>query len=558
MTEEAPRVQCPVCKQILAPGVRFCPHDGTPLTETSARGETPTPTGARPPSRQIALPVVVGNRYRLVALRGGGGMAKVYKAADLTLGRDVAVKLINPELRAEKEFDSRFQREARIASQLSDPHIVVVHDFGLDPEHGPYLVMEYLQGHSLREQLSSMGPLPLKTGLQLAAQLLLALIHAHEKNVVHRDIKPDNIFLLNQSGVRLHIRVLDFGIARIFRSDEPGNAETLTSPGAVLGTPRYMSPEQLAGQAVNARSDLYSAAIVIHEALSGQLPYVSGKTLCELCPEATPALQELLDHCLRPNPNERPSSVLEVYLQLQELGKASGVVLLPPGALDKLIAARRAENPTAASPPGPPVTTVRMARPRRPRLVVAGLLLLVALAGIASLLTLFATGPTPAPAAESLLGIKVGDPFSAAVDRLKLTHGPVYPWHTGGAKPQCLGHILEPDDLGVSDDDLERVEVRWSPDECVAVVGLGEEVRAVVIRKGHRGATGRGVTIGAAVGDLYRVYDDATPRTEVVPFSAEEGGGHGEVRRYDAPGVGFVIYKGHVHSITLYSGAARR
>ena len=144
--------------------------------------------------------------------------------------------------------------------------------------------------------------------MQLGAQLLLALIHAHDKNIVHRDIKPDNIFLLNQSGVRLHLRVLDFGIARIFRRDDPSRAETLTNPGAVLGTPRYMSPEQLAGQAVDARTDLYSAAVVIHEALTGQLPYISGKKLCELCPEATPAMQDLLDQCLKPNPAERPES----------------------------------------------------------------------------------------------------------------------------------------------------------------------------------------------------------------------------------------------------------
>src|SRR5262249_23184788 len=281
----------------------------------------------------------------------GGGMAKVYRAVDQTLEREVAVKLINPELRTEPEFDARFHREARIASQLADPHIVVVHDFGIDAALGPYLVMEHLKGQSLRQHLAVQGPMPLKSALQLSAQLTLALIHAHDKGIVHRDIKPDNIFLLNQSGVRMHVRVLDFGIARIYRRDDPAGSETLTKPGGVVGTPRYMSPEQLAGQQVDARSDLYSAALVIHEALTGQLPDVTGRSFADLCPEASDSLKELLDHCLKPNPNERPASSVEVYLRLSELGKASGILLLPPGAMDKLVAARKAQEPTVAYVP---------------------------------------------------------------------------------------------------------------------------------------------------------------------------------------------------------------
>jgi serine/threonine-protein kinase len=346
--------RCPTCHNELDDGVRFCPHDGTPLTETAMPVGARTPAGghARPRSQELQLPVVVGNRYRLTELRGGGGMAKVYKATDITLERDVAVKLINPELRAEPEFDARFQREARIASQLHDPHIVVVHDFGIDPALGPFLVMEYLQGLSLRERLQQ-GPLPLKAALQLSAQLVLALIHAHDKGIVHRDIKPDNIFLLNISGVRLHVRVLDFGIARIYRADESQkmSGPTITQAGAVLGTPRYMSPEQLAGNPVDVRSDIYSTAVVIHEALTGHMPYVGGKTLLEYCPDASPQLQALLDQCLKPNPAERPAGAIEVYLRLQELGKASGILLLPPGAMDKLVASRQAQEPTIAYTP---------------------------------------------------------------------------------------------------------------------------------------------------------------------------------------------------------------
>src|SRR5262249_35029766 len=183
------------------------------------------------------------------------------------------------------------------------------------------------------------GPLPLKAGLQLCAQMMLALIHAHNKNIIHRDIKPDNVFILNQSGVRLHVRVLDFGIARILRGED-GSAvdKPLTQPGAVMGTPRYMAPEQLAGQPADARSDLYSAAMVMHEALTGKPPFVTGKTLKELCPDASDALCDLMVQCLNPNPNARPATAVEVYLRLQELGKASGILLLPPGAIEKLAA----------------------------------------------------------------------------------------------------------------------------------------------------------------------------------------------------------------------------
>jgi eukaryotic-like serine/threonine-protein kinase len=336
-------IQCPTCKQLLPPGVRFCPHDGTPLTETAALQQVVTPV-TRPETRSMPLPVMVGERYQLLELRGGGGMAKVYRSTDTRLNREVAVKLINPELRVEKEFDLRFEREAKLVGQLADPHIVAVHDFGIDATYGPYLVMEYLQGQSLRERLAHEGVLPLKAGLQLGAQVVLALLHAHSKGIVHRDIKPDNIFLVNQSGIRLHVRVLDFGIARIYAGDDTGLSDQLTQPGATIGTPRYMSPEQLAGQPVDARADIYSAALVIHEALTKELPYVRDKKLCELCPEATPALQELLDQCLKRNPAERPPSAIEVYLRLQELGKASGILLLPPGAMDRLVAARQAES----------------------------------------------------------------------------------------------------------------------------------------------------------------------------------------------------------------------
>ena len=556
--------QCPTCGKELEDSVRFCPDDGTPLTDTAAAAGTRTPTGKRPASRELQLPVVVGQRYRLVELRGGGGMAKVYRGIDLTLEREVAVKLINPELRAEAEFDARFQREARIASQLADPHIVVVHDFGIDPEHGPFLVMEYLRGQSLRERLQSEGPLPLKAVLQLAGQLLLALIHAHDKGIVHRDIKPDNVFLLSQSGVRLHVRVLDFGIARIYRQDGPGSAETLTQPGAVLGTPRYMSPEQLAGQPIDARSDLYSAAVVIHEALTGQLPYVGGKKLSELCPEVPPALQELLDHCLRPNPRERPQSALEVYMRLNELGKASGVILLPPGALERLVASRQAEQPTVEYVPQSQV----MFPSRRRWLIGAATAALVAVVPLAGWgLWVLLRKPAAPPAEESLLGIKIGDSRDVVIARMGLPeeehHGDPNPPAAGqvGARTVMggsLGHVLTPADLG-GEANLSRIEVLSWSDRHVSVVLLQGIVRAVVVRAPHPGESGRGIKIGHRDAHMKRVYSEEQPQvgTFALPVPTEKTssrprGGWGEFYRYDSLGIGFEVEGERVTAITLY------
>jgi hypothetical protein len=540
-------IQCPTCKQVLEPGVRFCPHDGTPLTETAAFAGVPTPTGERPASREIALPVVIGGRYRLEEVRGGGGMAKVYRGVDVTLEREVAVKLINPDLRQDAEFDARFQREARIASQLADPHIVVVHDFGIDPTHGPYLVMEYLHGQSLRERLLSGGPLPLKAGLQLSAQLFLAMIHAHSKNIIHRDIKPDNIFLLNQSGVRLHVRVLDFGIARILRRDEPGRAETLTSPGAVLGTPRYMSPEQLAGQQVDVRSDVYSAAMVIHEALTGHLPHVTGKKLNELCPEATPALQDLLDHCLKPNPTERPPTAVEVYLRLQELGKASGILLLPPGAMDKLVAARQANQPTVAYKPTEPE------RPHRRRfwLVAGGVLL--AVGGIAAVARFYVFPPAAVYSGpDSLLGVKIGDRQEDVVQSLMLVKGgrPGNPWKSKPAAAY-LGHVLLAKDLNLSDEALEEVEARRNTHDTVCVIFCEEKVRAVVVRQPHEGGTAHGLKIGSPRSAVDAVYPEDPSDIETDKTKSPII----EMRRYGPRGVGVEIQDGKVIGIALYPPA---
>jgi serine/threonine-protein kinase len=535
----------------MEPGARFCPNDGTPLTETASEPTVTVPGGGRPATVALELPAVVGGRYRLDKLLGGGGMAKVYRGVDLTLERDVAVKLINPELRADPEFDARFQREAKIASQLSDPHIIVVHDYGIDPTLGPFLVMELLQGCSLRERLQKEGPLPLKACMQLSAQLMLALLHAHEKGIVHRDIKPDNIFLLNQSGVRLHVRVLDFGIARIYKRGETGQSETLTAAGAVLGTPRYMSPEQLAGQLVDARSDLYSAALVIHESLTGQLPYTSGKKLTQLCPEASNVLQELIEECMRPAPAERPPSAVEVYLRLQELGKASGILLLPSGAMDKLVAARRAAlagNPAAAPPQRKPVSL-----PMRFLLIMT--VLIAVLGGVALAKKLFfpTTPSSSGTGPESLLDVRIGDAEAEVVKRLGVSKvGVMNPW-AAKVPPVYPALILQPGDLGLGDEAVESLDVYRSADGHVCALFHDSKVVAVIVTEAHtHGKTGKGVGIHSSVNDLYSLYDmDSEPKSIEID-DGRGGTKHGLVHHFNQLGVGFLIQGKVVTSIALY------
>lgn len=550
-------VQCPTCKEFHQDGTRFCPHDGTPLTETAASREVLTPPG-NTRKMDLQLPVIVGGRYRLEEVRGGGGMAKVYRGVDMTLGRDVAVKLINTHLRDDPEFDARFHREARVASLLSDPHIVVVHDFGIDPEHGPYLVMEYLQGQSLRERLRSDGPMPVKAALQLSGQLFLALIHAHDKGFIHRDIKPDNLFLLNQSGVRLHLRVLDFGIARIMGRDE-FHGEAITSPGAVLGTPRYMSPEQLAGAQVDARTDLYSAALVIHESITGQVPHPTSKRLREICPEAPESLEKLLEDCLQLDPADRPPSALEVYLRLQEAGKASGVLMLPPHAMDKLLEARRKSDQDLALGSA---TTIGPEKPRRisrGALLIGILLVLILLVAGGFLVRHYFFPPTAVSGGpESVLGFKIDDPQQQVVDALKLTKGGrMNPWATG-TSPLFLGHTLRPADLQLDEKALENLIVQWSADDRVAVIFHGEKVRALVVREPHEATTGRGLQIRASVADVYNLYNEVTPRVEHIKLSQDEdptGKDWIEIRRFDQLGIAFEIHRARISAITLYPKA---
>ncbi|MCB0920813.1 MAG: Stk1 family PASTA domain-containing Ser/Thr kinase [Actinobacteria bacterium] len=214
----------------------------------------------------------LGDRYELGDTLGRGGMAEVFEGQDLRLNRRVAVKVLRPDLARDPAFQSRFRREAQSAASLNDPNIVAVYDTGEDVLDGggehvmvPYIVMEYVDGHTLRELMSSGRRLLPERSLEIMAGVLSALDYSHAHGIIHRDIKPGNV-MLTRSG---DVKVMDFGIARAVADAQA----TMTQGNAVMGTAQYLSPEQARGEVVDARSDLYSAGCLFYELLTGRPPF---------------------------------------------------------------------------------------------------------------------------------------------------------------------------------------------------------------------------------------------------------------------------------------------
>src|SRR2546423_4450127 len=212
----------------------------------------------------------LGGRYQVGELLGYGGMAEVHRGRDLRLGRDVAIKTLRHDLARDATFQLRFRREAQNAAQLNHPAIVAVYDTG--EEHGsageelPYIVMEFVNGRTLKEVLTAEGRLMPRRALEITADICAALEFSHRHAIIHRDIKPGNV-MLTQTG---QVKVMDFGIARALAS----GASTMTQTSAVIGTAQYLSPEQARGEPVDARSDVYATGCVLYELLTGHPPFV--------------------------------------------------------------------------------------------------------------------------------------------------------------------------------------------------------------------------------------------------------------------------------------------
>src|SRR5262245_23863668 len=398
---------CPSCSQALAESHRFCPSCGTSVdvseTPTGTAPRAGTPAAARASRRTPApssaaglsaatgdvrfLPgAVLAGRYRVLGLLGKGGMGEVYRADDLTLGQPVALKFLPAAVEHDEERRERFISEVRIARQVTHPAVCRVFDIGeADGEH--FLSMEYVDGENLATLVRRIGRLGSDKALDIARQICAGLGAAHDKGVLHRDLKPENVMLDGQGKVR----ITDFGLA--------GLEDSIRGDDVRSGTPAYMSPEQLTGHEVTARSDVYSLGLVLYELFTGKKAF-AGKTFSEmlrkhrderppdpssLVPNLDPAVEGTILRCIAKDPAVRPASALAV------------AALLPGGdPLTAAIAAGITPSPEMVAAAGEAEGLSRRAAALCLGVVLLGVVLVPVLAGPLQLLNRIPVEKAPA------------------------------------------------------------------------------------------------------------------------------------------------------------------
>jgi eukaryotic-like serine/threonine-protein kinase len=279
-------------------------------------------------------PNVLIDRYEVGRLLGAGGMAEVYEGRDRLLARRVAIKVLLSQYARDPAFLARFKREAQAAASLSHPNIVAVYDTGVQ-DGTNFIVMEYVEGRTLRDLLRIGGPPPPERAAGIAADVCNALAAAHARGLIHRDVKPANVMLTPDGTVK----VMDFGIARATTS------ETITQTQAVIGTAQYISPEQAQGQTVDFRSDLYSLGCCLYEMLTGVVPFTGATPVAiayrhvredptpprQLNPDVSPALEAVVLKAMAKNPDERYQTAVEFRQDLDRVREGRDVLAGAPG-----------------------------------------------------------------------------------------------------------------------------------------------------------------------------------------------------------------------------------
>ena len=276
---------------------------------------------------------ILSGQFKVLERIGSGGMGAVYKAHQPSMDRYVAVKILHSKFTKRKDLVSRFRREARAMSHLTHPNTAKVFLYGQLEDEACYIVMEYLEGKNLGQVVRHEGPMKPERAIAVLIQACGALEEAHQKGIIHRDLKPENIFLCAQGGLEDFAKVLDFGLAKVTEREMQPGSLILTQEGMVFGTPEFMSPEQAQGKTLDARSDVYSLAVILYELLTGKLPfeartpmeYIGLHVQAEPIPLATRAperaypagLQEVLDRALAKKPDERFQSAAEFAAALR-------------------------------------------------------------------------------------------------------------------------------------------------------------------------------------------------------------------------------------------------
>jgi len=329
-------------------GARFCPRDGSMLAEVQAKpaaapasgGGTAARTPPPPPKATDRAASLSGqlldSRYQVLKKLGEGGMSYVYLAKEIATGGEVAIKVLSPKLATDKSSVERMRREAGLAMRLDHPNVCRIMRLGASQDRLIYLVMPFLKGELLSDRETQGGPMELAAGVAVLRQVCAGLHHAHELQIVHRDLKPENIMLVTDEDGSERAVVMDFGLAKERRAD-PAIAK-LTATGIILGTPEFMSPEQIRGKPLDARSDIYALGIVAFEMFSGRLPFqgrnaqemmiarLRGQPLSlrQLRPELPESLERALTRAMDTNPDARFATAMEFAQALTAPSPPSG------------------------------------------------------------------------------------------------------------------------------------------------------------------------------------------------------------------------------------------
>jgi serine/threonine protein kinase len=404
-------LSCPTCRSEYPPGTEVCPRDGARLLPDGVLASAPTPAD-RPPSGGPAAPAVkpqaeerfdsllgtvLAGRYQVLRRIGEGGMGAVYEARHTLIGKRVAVKVLLEKFHAQSDFVARLLQEARLASSIGHENIVDVTDFGTTDDGRSFVVMEFLDGESLAQLAMREAPLPIERSLRIARQVASALGAAHAKGIFHRDVKPENIYLV-QRGDADFVKVVDFGISKAVKPGGDEGAETyrLTHTGLLLGTPLYMSPEQARGsEDLDHRVDIWALGVLLYECLTGEVPFRANNYL--------QIISQVLTHEPVPPSQLRPElgipgAVEAVVMRAMEKDRARRYQTMAEleRDLERLLAGdQNVGSPPIADADRPLLTSARPAPRRWPLAVAAAVALACGVALAISRPADSATAPAP-------------------------------------------------------------------------------------------------------------------------------------------------------------------